>query len=39
MFGSRFGEFENLSILKIRNLIINNNIINYFSIKKDLCYI
>lgn len=39
IFNSKYDNFENISIRKIRNLIINNSIIDYNFIKKDLCYI
>lgn len=39
IFDSEKDNLEDLSISKIRNLLINNSIIDYNLVKKDLCYI
>ena len=39
IFDSEYDNFEGISIRKIRNLILNNSILDYNLLKKDLCYI
>lgn len=39
IFDKDYDNFDNISIKKIRNIIINNSIIDYNLVKKDLCYI
>ena len=39
IFNNNYNNLDNIKIIKVRNLIINNSIIDYFSLKKDLCYI
>lgn len=39
LFGNSIDDLEDLSVKKIRNLILYNSLIDYNLIKKDLCYI
>ena len=39
IFDEDYDNIDNISIRKIRNIILNNSIIDYNFVKKDLCYI